>query len=448
MKKAFVLVVALTLMGLVGWKVYQNVTRENNSTGQRRPTAVAVETAFVKKAPIRDVALFTGTLQPRAYFVVAPKITGRVEKLLVNIGQRVKNGDLIALIDDDEYQQQVEQARAELEVARANLEERRSALEVARREFERVSSLRQKKIASESELDAAQANYKAQEAKYKVAVAQVSHQEAALKAAQVRLSYTKIRATWEDREPLSAKVVDAKDKDSLLKETSGALSSARAEGGPHRIVGERFVDEGAMLTPNGSIVSILDISSMTAVIHVIERDYSSIQVGQTAVVTTDAFPGRTFSGKILRIAPMLKEASRQARVEIEIPNPDELLKPGMFARAQIEFAKKDDATVVPLTALVKRDSSQGVFIVDDQGMKARFVPITLGIVHGGLAEVVNPPLSGMVVTLGHHLLEDGSSVILPGRNPGDQLKQQTGSAAGETLPIRGGQEKKPRGGGQ
>jgi len=75
-------------------------------------------------------------------------------------------------------------------------------------------------------------------------------------------------------------------------------------------------------------------------------------------------------------------------------------------------------TVVPLIALTKRDNRQGIFLVDTQNMKAHFIPVTLGIVNAGLAEVVEPPLSGTVVTLGHHLLEDGASIILPGEKSG------------------------------
>ena len=383
MKKALGILIVAVLIGLLAWQVHQRASISlKGSKRQRRAVAVAVEVAPVQKATIRGVGLFTGSLLPKAYFVVAPKIAGRLEKLLVNIGDRVKRGQSIAVLDDEEYAQQVEQARAELEVAKANVIERRSGLDVAKREFERAQALRQKKIASESELDAAQAQYEAQDAKYRVALAQVAQKEAALKAAQVRLSYTQIRAWWED-------------------------------GDEPRIVGERFVDEGAMLKANDPIVSILDIHSVTGVIHVIERDYSEVRVGQEAIVTTDAFPGRTFSGKIVRVAPLLKETSRQARVEIEIANRERLLKPGMFIRAQIQFAKHEDVTVVPLTALTKRNNQQGVFLVDTQNRKARFIPVTLGIVNAGLAEVVKPPLSGSVVTLGHHLLEDGSAIMLP-----------------------------------
>jgi len=384
MKKAFWIVIGAVLVGLLVWQVHQRSSISlKGSQHQHQTPGVAVEVAPIQKATIRDSGLFTGSLLPQSYFLLAPKIAGRLERLPVNIGDPVNRGQVIAVLDDEEYAQQVEQARAELEVAKANVEESRSSLDVAYREFERAKALRQKKIASESELDAAQAQYEAQDAKHKVALAQVAQKEAALKAAQVRLSYTQIQAWWED-------------------------------GDEPRIVGERFVDEGAMLKANDPIVSILDIHSVIGVIHVIERDYSEVRVGQEAIVTTDAFPGRTFIGTIVRVAPLLKETSRQARVEIEIPNREQLLKPGMFVRAQIHFAKHEGVTVVPLIALTKRNDQQGIFLVDTQNMKAHFIPITLGIVNAGLAEVVEPSLSGTVVTLGHHLLEDGSSIILPG----------------------------------
>ena len=141
-----------------------------------------------------------------------------------------------------------------------------------------------------------------------------------------------------------------------------------------------------------------------------------MQIGLDAVAKTDAFPGKAFSGKIVRVAPLLKETSREARVEIEIPNHGGLLKPGMFTRVHIEFDQHDNATVVPLDALVKRNGEEGVFVADLEERKAYFLPVIPGIFNGNRAEIVSPSLSGYVVTLGHHLLEDGASIILPVEN--------------------------------
>lgn len=332
------------------------------------------------KADIHDIRFFNGTLHPVSQFFVAPKIAGRLIGLPLNIGDVVNPEQIVAVLDDEEYRQQVEQARAELEVARANLAESRSMLENTGKELNRTRALRKKKIASESELDAADSRYKTQIARVQVAQSLFVQKEAALRVAEVRLSYTQIRMT-------------------------------KTNGGKW-VVGERFVHEGAMLAANTPIISILDIHSVVAVIHVIERDYAHIQIDMPAEISTDAFPDMVFKGAVRRIAPILKESSRQARVEIEISNRDGILKPGMFVRTRIEYARHRDATVVPVGALIKHNGIQGIFSADTKESKARFVPVKTGIVNDTLAEIVRPPLSGFVVTLGHHLLEDGSKISI------------------------------------
>ncbi len=408
--RKILLVLILAGAGWIGWKVYQRVFGEG-AAGEQRPrnVAVAVEVAPVRVASIRDVGSFTGTLQAESRFEVAPKTSGRLERLAVNIGDRVKRGDLIAALDDDEIVQQLDQVRAELAVARANLKEAESNLENVRRESERVRSLREKKIASQSELDDANAALEAADAREKVALAQVNQREAAVKAAEVRLSYTRILADWKD-------------------------------GSDERVVGERFVDEGAMLSANAPIVSILDIGRLIAVIQVIERDYSKVRIGQEAIVSTDAYPGRTFLGRIVRLAPLLRETSRQARVEILLDNPEGLLKPGMFVRVEIEFEEHRNVTVVPASAQAKREGEPGVFTADLDAMTARFVPVLFGISNGGFTEVLDPSdLAGHVVTLGQHLLEDGSTIVLPGnaerkpRTAGDDIPSASAPLAQEKI---------------
>jgi RND family efflux transporter MFP subunit len=294
----------------------------------------------------------------------------------------VTNGTQIAALDSEEYAQQEAQATAELEVSNANLADAASELDAADRDFKRVKELREQKVASEAELDQAEARYRAAQAKQQVAQAQIKQKQAELKAAQARLGYTQIKVAWED-------------------------------GDTPRYVAERFVDEGAMLKANDPIVSIVDLSSVIAVVYVIERDFPQISSGQVLSIATDAYPNMKFTGEIVRRSPVLKEESRQARVEIEIPNPDRLLSAGMFVRVRIQFAKHDDATVVPTTTLVRRDNKQGVFVADAKAMKVHFVPVTTGIVEGDL-------------------LEDGAAIALPQIEPAggsESAGEQTGSGS-------------------
>ncbi len=280
-----------------------------------------------------------------------------------------------------------------------NLEEAASSLEMARKELERAKVLQEKGIQSQSQLDAVVSQHEAQAARHKVAAAQLANREAALATARVRLSYTRIKASWE-------------------------------MGSDVRYVGERFVSEGAMLSPNTPILSIIELQPITAVIFVTDRDYFRLGTGQPATVTSSAFGGEPFAGRVARIAPLLLESSREARVEIEIQNEKRLLKPGMFINTRIEFARRDAATIVPVRSLVNRDGRQGVFVADLENKKAVFVPVKAGITEGERAEILEPAsLSGYVVTLGHHLLEDGTALVLPQGVP------QTAGAAAVEAPV-------------
>ncbi len=412
MKKVVAGLVCLALLGLGVWQGYQKISAKLaadkiGGKGRQKPP-VAVEVGAVRRAPIRDLRLLTGTLKPNARFDVAPKIAGRLEALSVELGDTVRRGQEIGHLEDEEYVQRVEQARAELQVARANVEQCNSSLAQARREYERAQALREKQVASQAELDAARSHQEICEANQKVALAQVAQREAALRAAEVQLSYTRIIATWEEK-----------------------------AGNVTRVIGERFVDEGAMLKANDPIVSVVELDPIRAVIQVTEREYPSVRVGQSTELTCDAFPGRVFTGAIVRLAPLLRETSREAQLEIDVQNADLALRPGMFVRVTLELARRDDATILPVAAVTRRGDAQGVFLVVPGAAetRVRFVPIELGILSGESAEVLKPSdLTGMVVTIGQHLLDAESVVRLPagaaGASPAGEPKAAAAPASG------------------
>lgn len=393
-KNTLIIVAALAVL-LFGWQVVRRIILASaGGEGPRGAAPVAVEIQPVAKDTIRNFGNFTGSLISKSQYVVSPKISGKLNRLYVNIGDQVTRGQLLAQLDDEEYRQQSIQAQADLQVARANLDETRTAMEVAERELERVKQLHARGISADSELDASKGTFASQEARFKVAQAQVANREAAYNAAQLRLSYTQIKAAWE-----------------------GESS--------HRVVGERFADEGTLLSVNAPVLSILEIDPLIAVIHISDKDYFKVKVGQKASISTDAVVGETVEGRIARIAPLLQEASREARIEIEFANPKEIFKPGMFINAVIEFETHEDATVVPVSSVVRRNDKDGVFMADTANNKALFVPVTVGIVSGEMAEILEPdPLEGQVVVLGQHLLVPDSPIILA-----DDSRQETQAEA-------------------
>lgn len=360
------------------WRVALLVVKGNEgSSGRSGRPPVAVEVDSVRYEPIQETRQLTGSIHPLYQYIVAPKISGRVLRISKRIGDWVRPGEIIAKIDDGEYQQMVLESDANLRISLANLAETESQLELARQELDRVRSLQEKRIASVAELETATTKFDALQSRMELAKAQVEQREAALKTARIRLSYTTLAAT----EP--------------------------------GFIGERFVDEGSMLAPNSPVVSVIGIDTVIVRTTVIERVYGLIQVGQPAGIEVDAFPGRTFQGRVSRLAPMLQEASRVAQMEVEVANESRLLKPGMFCKVTVLLAEKDSAQVVPTRAVVTRNGADGVFVVKGGEAAVRYVPVELGISTPERTEIISPKIEGAVVSLGQHLLEDGSAVILP-----------------------------------
>ena len=374
MKRILLFIVLTIFAGVIGWNLYQHyLVGSSRASSKRGMPQVAVEIAPVRQAVVRDIGQFTGSLKPNTQITIAPKIAGRMEKLLVDIGDTVQSNQLIAVLDGEEYEQQLVQAKAQLDVSQANLEANTSALAIAERELERVRALHKKRLVSVSDLDTSMSQYNNLQSKLKVAKAQLAEKQAAIEVANIRLSYTRVS-------------VPAANPEAKL------------------VVGERFVDNGALLTPNAAIISVIDISKLTAVIHVAERDYFKLRINQPAEIAIDTYTGKTFPGRIVRIAPLIKETSREAQVEIEVPNRDGLMKPGMFVRASILFREQKNATVVPAAAVIDRKNQQGVFIANLEKNNVQFVALDLGITENNIVEVIKPSISGQVVILGHHLL--------------------------------------------
>lgn len=363
--------------------VWSRLQRPGESAGRgQRPLAVPVEVAKIEQGLIELHRTFSGSLESTAKFVVAPKVSGRVEDLAVDLADTVERGQVVAQLDNDEYIQNVAQAKADLVVARANRSEAKSALEIAHRKLKRIQTLKERGVASDSQLDAAKAEQLSAQAKLEVAKAQATKAQASLESARIRLGYTSVSADW-------------------------------TEGDDNRLVAERFVDEGDTVSAGSPLMSIVELDPITGVIFVTEKDYARLRIGQSVKLITDAFDNEFFEGRVSRIAPIFQESTRQARVEFIVDNPDHRLKPGMFIRATIVLERVARAVIIPDTALTKRNDKTGLFLVDQERKKVSWREVRLGIRQGNKVQVLGPGLSGWVVTLGQQMLDDGSIITIP-----------------------------------
>jgi len=385
-----VVIIALGAAVGIGWAVYDRLDAPEKRRTERGPAAVSVAT--IERAAITERRLYSGSLEAGARFVVSPKVAGRIERLAVDLGDAVSPGQTLALLDDAEFEQAVAVARAEKAVAEARLAEARSAQTIADRALERSTTLRTRGVASETQFDQAAAEQLAAAAAAQVARAQVQRSRAALESARIRLSYTRILARWPG---------------------AGAEGEAAPDPADVRVVARRLIDAGETVSAGTPLLSIVDLDPLVAVIFVAERDYARIRVDQPVELTTDAHPGRTFGGRVKRIAPAFSESARQARVEIDVPNADHALRPGMFARAELALRRVDAATVVPEEALTVRQETDGVFIVEGDPLTARWRPVEIGVRDGDRVQISGEGLTGRVVTLGQQLIDDGAPVVVP-----------------------------------
>jgi RND family efflux transporter MFP subunit len=155
----------------------------------------------------------------------------------------------------------------------------------------------------------------------------------------------------------------------------------------------------------------VDISIVRLVVNLVERDLRKVRVGAGAAMTVDAYPGENFAGRVARVAPVLDPATRTAEMEIEVPNPTGRLKPGMYARVRLISTNKDNALVVPKSAMVDAQGRRGVYMV--QKGQAVFRAVSLGLEEPDRIEVTDGLKEGdEVVTTGASALRDGAQVLL------------------------------------
>jgi HlyD family secretion protein len=325
----------------------------------------------------------------------------------VQLGDRVRRGQLIAKIEDFEIVEQVKQADASLEVAKATIRQREADLKVAELNFERSKNLFGRQLLAKQALDDAESRFLAAQAQLDLSRAQSTQTGARLDELQINLANTRI-----------------------ISPVDG-------------YVGKRNADAGAWVSQNAPVVSVVDISRLRLVANVVEKDLRLVNPGDPATFEVDAFPGEQFKGRIARVAPVLDPATRTAPMEVEIVNAENRLKPGMYARVLLQIEEHKDATLVPKVAIVDFEGKRGVWVPSGDN-KARFVEVKLGLEDPERMEILEGIKAGdQVVTDGAASLRAGDTMVLPGQGqagpggPGGGRRGPGGGPGGPGEPGRG-----------
>lgn len=401
--RSLLLITSLTLVSAL---LFQQSADSQQGKGPGRGGAkmpTQVEVAPISSRLLQDKLPLTGTAIAAERFTITSRTSGRLVSLPLKMGQYVRNGEVVAQMEEQDYQQALTQLKADIAVIEAQKQEVRANLNLAEQEFDRDATLFGKKLLSESDLETSRTALQSQRSKLEVLQAQARQKEVAVRGGQLNLSDTRIRAQW--------------------------------PGGGARVVSRRLVDPGAIISANTPLLELVSVDPIIVQVPISEKDLAHVRVGQQVQMQNDAYPEQRFLGSIARLSPVLDPLTRSAEAEIQIANPKHLLKPGMFLVGDLILDNRPQARTVPLEALLDRqDLPKGVYLLEQEkpeagqqaGQKARFVEVKTGIIDGEYVEILSPPIKGQVVTLGNHLLSDGAAirVVEPDKGAGTKPKRK------------------------
>ncbi len=297
-KKAWPLAILATAVVLSACEQGEGATKDDD---KEKTAPIPVETASVIRGNIDAVYSGTATLESDEEAQVIAKVGGEIVAILVEEGDIVKPGQVLARLDGDRLRLEVQQARANLAGAE--------------QEYRRNVELHETGLISATAFE---------DLKY-----EVDQLKATYDLAQLNLGYTEIRA------PIGG------------------------------YVSERLIKLGNTITENTPVFRVTDMNPLLAYLHVPERDLSKLRSGQPAQLVLDALPGQSFTGTIVRISPVIDPQTGTFKATIEVPDTTSQLKPGMFGRFNIVYETREDTVLIPRVALVDEDTEPAVFVVEE-----------------------------------------------------------------------------------
>jgi membrane fusion protein (multidrug efflux system) len=360
------------------------------------PAPVPVAGVAAVERPIARYIRATGTLVAEEQAEVAAETSGRIVATPVERGTAISQGAELVRLSAEETEAQMREAEANAAQIEARLglsggstfnvnavpevQNARAAFELAESEFGRIKALLDQHVVSQSEFDQRRTQMEAARQQYEAAKNSASQQYQSLQAARARVSLArKALADTAVRSPFSG------------------------------LVAERLVSVGDYVTRGTKVAVVVRINPLRAELTVPEQFVSAVGVGQPVSFEVDAYPDRTFEGRIRYISPSLKADQRSLTVEAVVPNPSGELKPGLFATARIRQPKPTPAILVPASAVQTTAGTSRVYVVNGERVEERVV--TVGQSVDDMVEITDGVKAGeRVATANLSQLADGTIV--------------------------------------
>lgn len=343
------IVVVTVLVVLAGTGCSPNRAESAAQGEQEEERSVSVEVEEVRRGDIQQTYGTITTLEAEREAKIVARSSGILQDIAVEEGDLVEAGQILAQLDTEQLSLEVAQLEAVVKRLKADLE--------------REQTLVARQLGTTTNLERARSDYQSQQAQLDLAL--------------LKLRYATIRAPF-----------------------AGMIT-------------RRSVRTGNLIQLNDELFTLVDPHSMQAVLHLPQKELSRAAVGQPALLSVDAFPGKTIPGTIDRIRPQIDTDTGTFQVIVAIDNPSGLLQSGMFGRVELIFDTRVSTLLLAGNALVTQDNRSHVFIVREG--KAVQTAVELGIKHRNTVEIV----SGLqeddsVVVTGQTILKDGSPVDVIG----------------------------------
>jgi membrane fusion protein (multidrug efflux system) len=323
-----------------------------------------VELATVERKGIRDIVDLVGQLEAEESVSVRSETEGILEAVTFEEGHAVSKGQLLFKLRDDQQAARLREAEAQLVLAKET--------------YERARTLVRQKAVSQVELDTATAELQVAQARRDLA--------------QVELERTEIRAPFDG------------------------------------VLGARLVSPGKRIDPDMDLVRIDAVERLRLVFTVPEIAVPLVRVGMSLTLTVAPLPGKSFPGQVYFVAPSLDPTNRRLLLKAWVPNEEHLLRPGLFANIQVEIDRRDDALVVPESALAYDMQGSFVWRVSSD-MIAERVSVHLGLRRPGEVEITSGLQAGdRIVSAGTNKVTAGTRVQLAALTPKDEAITAAGDA--------------------
>jgi HlyD family secretion protein len=419
--------------------------------------AVPVEVGLVETGDINLVFSYSGSIQPESEINLIPGANGRVETLLVEIGDEVEAGEVIATIEDETYMAQIEQAEAALALAQLSLAKMelgsrpeeiaaaQAAVSLAKAALNDVASINDnERTRAAADLARAEAALKVAQAEYdKIAWAgdvgstpQAATLQAATIAYETALSNYNLDTNPSDSQlsPLMLQLAQAELNLSMklepyrqidfeqarigIRQAEAALDLANLQLAETEVkapfdgvVAELFIEEGSRVGPQTPALRLVS-KQLEAVVDVQESLISQVETGQNASLRVTAYPGQDFPGVVSSVAPTANPETRTFAVKVTPSQGAELLRGGMFAEVSILAQEKPNTLLAPRAAVVQAGANPYVYVINEDNV-AEQRPVTTGLFDDDRVEILSGLKEGeAVVTAGQANLEDGLEVAV------------------------------------